>query len=301
MATVCGRSCAGTTKSVNQDAHCILSAETSLGEAVLVAVCDGVGGLSCGELASSFAVREIARWFEESLPGYLGSNVRDGVLDLSNIEGAWTVLLEDVNARIRRHGQSVNAYMGTTATVLLVIGGRFAIAHVGDCRAYRFRGGAHELLTRDQTLIQREVESGRISAEAALTHPRGSVILQALGAQEGIDPAFYFGDARDGDMFLVACDGFYRRLDVDGLDVRLARLGQASEEALGAVLADAVEQVAAKGEKDNVTAVLLQLELPDSATTVLSSDDEVTEHLPGEPAFAPTDEDEPTCVIAGGE
>lgn len=301
MSTVCGRSYIGTSKSVNQDAYCALVAETSFGEASLIAVCDGVGGLSCGELASSFAVREIARWFEESLPSYLASNVRDGVLDLSNIQGAWTALLEGINARIRRHGQSINAYLGTTATAVLILDGRFAIAHVGDCRAYRLRGGACERLTRDQTLIQREVEAGRISPEAALTHPQGSVILQALGAQEGIDPAFYFGDARDGDMFLVACDGFYRRLDADGLAARLGHLGQASEEAFDGVLADAIDQVAAKGEKDNITAVLLQLDLPDTATSVLSSEDEVTEHLSEVAALTAADCDDPTCVIAGGE
>ncbi len=301
MAIACGRSSIGTTKSVNQDAYCILAAETPFGEASAIAVCDGVGGLSCGELASSFAVREIARWFEESLPIYIASNVHDAAIDLSNMEGAWTVLLEGVNDRIRRHGQSNDVDMGTTATVLLVLGGSFAIAHVGDCRAYRFRNGACEQLTRDQTLIQREVDAGRVSAEAALTHPRGSVILQALGSQEGIEPAFYFGDARDGDVFLVACDGFYRRLDIDELAAGFASLGQASEKAFDEALADAIDQVAAKGEKDNATAVLLQLDLPDTVTSVLSPDDEVTESLSEKSSIAAVDGDDPTCALAGGE
>lgn len=64
MITVCGQTFVGAAKSVNQDAYCALSAETSLGDAALLAVCDGVGGLASGEVASSAAIRELSRWFE---------------------------------------------------------------------------------------------------------------------------------------------------------------------------------------------------------------------------------------------
>jgi len=63
MITVCGQTFVGAAKSINQDAYCALSAETSLGDAALLAVCDGVGGLASGEVASSAAIRELSRWF----------------------------------------------------------------------------------------------------------------------------------------------------------------------------------------------------------------------------------------------
>ncbi len=304
METVAARSYIGTSKGVNQDSCCAFAAETSFGNAAFVVVCDGVGGLSAGEYASSFAVQELSRWFEESFPGYAVSNGRDGTVDLANLQGAWTVLLERVNGRLRDRGLSEGLRMGTTACALLVLADRFAIAHVGDCRAYRLRLGAFTQLTRDQTLIQREVDSGRISAEEALTHHKGSVILQALGAQEELEPEFYFGDVWEGDTFLVACDGFYRRLDVDALVDRLAHAPELSEGVMDGILADAIGRVVDKGEQDNITAVLLHMGAPDSATSVLTLGDCVTESLaearPRAGTSAP-DGDEPTCDIEGGE
>lgn len=304
MATVAARSYIGTSKGVNQDSCCAFAAETSFGNAAFVAVCDGVGGLSAGEYASSFAVHELSRWFEESYPVYAVSNGRDGIVDLANLQGAWAVLLERVNGQLRDRGLSEGLRMGTTACALLVLADRFAIAHVGDCRAYRLRGGAFTQLTRDQTLIQHEVDAGRISAEEALTHRKGSVILQALGAHEELEPEFYFGDVRDGDMFLVACDGFYRRLDVEALVDRLAHASELSEDAMDGILADAIDQVVDKGENDNITAVLLHMGMPDSATSVLTLDDCVTENLAeAQPRMgvSVSGGGEPTCDIEGGE
>lgn len=279
MFAVCGRSYIGTSRSVNQDAYCILAAQTPFGEAALIAVCDGVGGLSHGEVASSFVVRELSRWFEEAFPSYAASNAHDGVVDLANLVGAWSIFLEDANSRLLRYGQGIDACLGTTMTVLMVFGARFALAHVGDCRAYRLRDGSFEQLTRDQTLVQREVESGRMSPEAALTHPRGSVILQAVGAQEAVEPAFSFGDVEEGDVFLVACDGFYRRLDVEGLAGKLGCGDAASEDFLDSVLSDAVDEVVDAGEKDNITAILLHVDALDAATSALLPGDDATERL----------------------
>lgn len=302
MVTVRGRSFVGTSRDVNQDAYCVLVAETSFGDASLVAVCDGVGGLLFGEVASSVAVQEISRWFEESFPVYAASNSRGGSVDLSNLVGAWTTLLEGLNDRILRRAQGANTRMGTTLTVLLTVANRFAAAHIGDCRAYRFRNGSFEQLTRDQTLIQREVDAGRVSAEVALTHPRGSLILQALGAQEDIDPEFYFGDVEEGDSFLVACDGFYRRLDFGGFAHALACVDAANESFLGEVIDDAIDEVVDKGELDNITAVLLHVCELDSATAVLLPGDDVTESLDDLALSEPTVADEdPTRGFIGDE
>lgn len=304
MATMAARSYIGTSKGVNQDSCCAFAAETSFGDAAFAAVCDGVGGLSAGEYASCYAVGELSRWFEDSFPVYAVSNVIDGAVDLANLKGAWTVLLELVNERLRDRGLSEGLRMGTTACALLVLADRFAIAHVGDCRAYRLRGGVFTQLTRDQTLIQHEVDAGRISAEEALTHPKSSVIIQALGAQEGLEPEFYFGDVRDGDTFLVACDGFYRRLDVDALADKLAHVSELSEGAMDGVLADAIDRVVDKGENDNITAVLLHMGKPGSMTSPLLLGDCMTENLAeAQPCAGNTalDGDEPTCDIEGGE
>lgn len=298
MITVCGQTFVGAAKSINQDAYCALSAETSLGDAALLAVCDGVGGLASGEVASSAAIRELSRWFEGALPAYAAKNARGGAVDLRPIGEEWGALLADLNARMWRYSRDLNVRMGTTLTALLVFGRRFAIGHVGDCRAYRVRGGSCEQLTRDQTLIQREVEAGRISAEAALVHPRGSMILQALGAQEAVNPAFYLGEAKEGDTFVVACDGFYRRLGEGGLLRAFADGPHATEDALRVSIADAMARVLDAGEKDNITATCLHVGQPGPFSPASASDDQPTELCCASfSPSAPEADDEPTVGL----
>ena len=67
MLTVAARTFVGSVKTVNQDAYCVLVGQAGPQEVGLLAVCDGVGGLSSGELASSVAVRELSRWFEDGV------------------------------------------------------------------------------------------------------------------------------------------------------------------------------------------------------------------------------------------
>ena len=199
MLTVAARTFVGSVKTVNQDAYCVLVGQAGPQEVGLLAVCDGVGGLSSGELASSVAVRELSRWFEDGVArGLTDGRSADG-LALPDVQRMWAGYFEGLNGRMWAYSQSLNVRMGTTLTGAVLAGGGFVVGHVGDCRAYRLGPEGAELLTRDQTLVQRELDAGRISAEQARRHPRPSVILQALGAQETIAPAFSFGEALPGE------------------------------------------------------------------------------------------------------
>ena len=189
MLTLAARTFVGSVKTVNQDAYCVLVGQAGPKEVGLLAVCDGVGGLSSGELASSVAVRELSRWFEGGVARGLADSAPAGGLALPDVRRLWTGFLGDLNGRMWGYSQSLNVRMGTTFTGMVLAGGGFVVGHVGDCRAYRLGPDGAELLTRDQTLVQRELDAGRISAKQARRHPQASVILQALGAQESLAPA----------------------------------------------------------------------------------------------------------------
>ena len=257
MLTVAARTFVGSVKTVNQDAYCVLVGQAGPQEVGLLAVCDGVGGLSSGELASSVAVREFSRWFEGGVARRLANGAPVGGLALSDIRRLWTGYFEDLNGRMWAYSQNLNVRMGTTFTGVVLVEGGFVVGHVGDCRAYRLGPDGAELLTRDQTLVQRELDAGRISAEQARRHPQASVILQALGAQETIAPAFSFGEAAPGDTLLICSDGLHRRLD----EADFALLAEA-EDTEGALL-DALDTLIARaidrGEKDNITAVCARI------------------------------------------
>ena len=257
MLTVAARTFVGSVKTVNQDAYCVLVGQAGPQEVGLLAVCDGVGGLSSGELASSVAVRELSRWFEDGVARGLTDGRSAGGLALPDVQRMWAGYFEGLNGRMWAYSQSLNVRMGTTLTGAVLAGGGFVVGHVGDCRAYRLGPEGAELLTRDQTLVQRELDAGRISAEQARRHPRASVILQALGAQETIAPAFSFGEALPGDTLLICSDGLHRRLDE--VDFALLAEAEGTEEALLDALDTLIARAIDRGEKDNITAVCARI------------------------------------------
>ena len=206
----------GTQRETNQDACCVQVAETVMGEVSMAVMCDGVGGLSYGELASSSVVRRFASWFREDLPRLM-SNMGGG-FDLAAVRASWTNLIAAANEELRVVAQHDGAMMGTTLTGLIACEGAYLVAHVGDCRLYRV--GRHDgiCLTKDQTLMARLLEEGVIEPEEVATHPGRNVILQAVGVTERLVPAFSDGSYGEDDLFVLCSDGAYG--DMDGEDMR---------------------------------------------------------------------------------
>jgi len=257
MIELTGRSYVGTDKSVNQDARVALAATASFGDVALLAACDGVGGLVSGEQAGRAVARAFAEWFERDFPAYAAGNLFEGRVDLEGVARAWASLLDDLNSRMWGYSQRLNVRMGATCTALLLCSGDYVCCQVGDCRAYRAGDAGTARLTRDQTLIQSEVDAGCISPKDALRHPSGSAVTQAVGAQESLAPAFTSGHYADGDVFLVCSDGLYRRLGDGRVGLGLAAARRAAGEdgllgALDSMVAHAVDA----GEADNITGVI---------------------------------------------
>ena len=100
-------------------AYCRKHAETELGEIVLTVVCDGMGGLDKGELASATVIRGFANWFEQELPTELAHP------DLSVIAQKWKLMLKELNEKISSYGQRQRAQLGTTVTAILCLNDQF--------------------------------------------------------------------------------------------------------------------------------------------------------------------------------
>jgi protein phosphatase len=96
--------------------------------------------------------------------------------------------------------------MGTTVTALLLARDQVALLHVGDSRAYLLHGGTLEQVTRDDTYVQTLIDEGLISAIQARTHPRRSVVMQAV---QGLayEPTCSVRSATPGDRYLLCSDG----------------------------------------------------------------------------------------------
>jgi protein phosphatase len=227
-----GASDVGRQRETNEDALFV--------EPPLFAVADGMGGARAGEVASQMATQA----FED----------RDD--SAGGPERQLTLIAQEANRRIYELAERDESRrgMGTTLTSAMVTENEVAIGHVGDSRAYRFRDGALEQLTRDHSLVAELERTGQISPEAAEHHPQKSIITRALGPEPDVEVDTYTVPARAGDVFLICSDGL---------------TGMVSDEELGAILrqAPALEDAAASlvraanqsGGKDNITVILFRL------------------------------------------
>ena len=250
----------GPRKKSNQDSCCAVVAQTPYGETALLAVCDGVGGLSSGELASSSVVNWLVNWFEYTYPYMLQANSSDLGLLLDNVQAAWEQGLYQMNDALRSYGRDNDAQLGTTCTAILFFQGCYLIVHVGDSRVYRFSENRMDILTIDQTWVAQEVARGNIPPEKARSHPKRNVILQSVGTQSELQPVFSRGGYQEGDAFMVCCDGFRNELFDDELIDAFGRLQEASDYDIHNSIAGTIKLVLGRGERDNITAVACSIQ-----------------------------------------
>jgi serine/threonine protein phosphatase PrpC len=164
--------------------------DSFLVEQPLFAVADGMGGHRGGEVASNLALDTIHRMF-------------------SDREGSLVDQVVEANRKVfeRSKADRAVAGMGTTLTAALVDGSRVRLAHVGDSRAYLYRGGDLSLLTEDHTLVHRMVMAGEITEAEAEVHPHRSILTRALGVDGGVDVDQLEVEVRSGDRILLCTDG----------------------------------------------------------------------------------------------
>src|SRR6185295_18244207 len=105
------------------------------------------------------------------------------------------------------------------------------VGHVGDSRTYHLHQGRLIQLTRDQTLVQRLVELGQITAEEAEHHDRKNELQQAIGGQPDVQPGLYHGRIKRGDWVLVCSDGLTNHIPANDLTNMLSREAMSAEDA----------------------------------------------------------------------
>ncbi|MFL6078258.1 MAG: PP2C family protein-serine/threonine phosphatase [Mycobacteriales bacterium] len=160
----------------------------------LLAVADGMGGMAAGEVASHIVVSQLAHLDEDVPPADLTGALRRA------IQSANAELRDEVSADPALEG------MGTTLTAILFAGSRIGLAHIGDSRAYLYRGNSLEQITRDDTYVQMLVDEGQITEDEATTHPQRSLLTRALDGRE-VEPDVYIREVRVGDRYLLCTDG----------------------------------------------------------------------------------------------
>lgn len=238
------RTDAGKVRSGNEDAFWLGGEENWY----LALVADGMGGHQAGEVASQLAATVIQQYVTTQMENQAQSKktvpvhlvLHDAVQSANN------------QVFIRAQDNRGLFGMGTTVTALCLLDGTAEIAHVGDSRAYLFRGGKLRQLTDDHSLVQELVNMGSISSAEARHHPKRHLLTRVLGTAPDLSIDRVVLPTMPGDLFLLCTDGLTGELADSEIEAVLKSLPplQAVEEL--------VRQALEQGGHDNVTALLVQ-------------------------------------------
>lgn len=216
----------------NQDNYWCARLEVDGEEIGVICLCDGMGGLDKGGLASKTVVEAVKEFFKKSV-------------DMKELRGVIRKAHDDLYDTSKMEKIS----LGTTCTVILMKGGTYEVLHIGDSRCYHFDGSKDSdrlsIITKDHTVIQKYKEAGK-ELPPELYKKYKNTLTRCIGVSEKMDLDYYTGTYSEGDIFLVCSDGFWHSLkesDFSNLDD----------------LNSLVKKYIKLGETDNITVVWVRV------------------------------------------
>jgi serine/threonine protein phosphatase PrpC len=238
----------GLVRERNEDASKILIPPPELEQAALGAlfmVVDGMGGLGGGDVASRYAVAEIARHYYTD-----ESEVTDPA---TRLQAALQSANDVVGEQAPRIGRP--RIGATAAGIVISPSGDLVVFNVGDCRVYRVRQGQIERISHDQSVMEREIEAG-ISPERAAQMTRSSLVTAFLGQPVPLQPNLLQDRALRGDVYVICCDGVWSLVEANEFlsSVKGHSPRAAAKKLIGLVLK--------RGAPDNATVIVVRVGKP---------------------------------------
>ncbi len=222
----------------------------------LMVLADGMGGYNAGEVASGIAVQTVT---ELALSG-ANREERDDIDPHSGLMRQSIVLRDAVyraNKIIYQTAQSQTHCegMGTTIVACMFYDNKVSIAHVGDSRAYRLRGGAFEQMTLDHSLLQELVDRGFYSEEEAQRSTNRNYVTRALGVEPTVEVEVHEYEVLPDDIYLLCSDGLPDMVEDEDIHLTISTFN-ASLDVVGQQLIDLANN---QGGRDNVSVMLAQV------------------------------------------
>ncbi|MCM1506012.1 MAG: hypothetical protein NC177_02600 [Ruminococcus flavefaciens] len=245
----------GIVKTVNQDALLIKIAEYKKHKILFSAVCDGMGGLYCGEKASSFVISGVSEWFEKEYPKIIkkGGNILE-------IRQSLDECLHRLNDDIIDNTEKGKS-MGTTFTSLLIdpILDITLTGHVGDTRLYKIFTDHIEVVTMDHSVVAEEVRRGIISEEEARNDSRQNQITNCIGvASKNRIYDFIIQTPQTDCVYMICSDGFRKMITETEINTYLSPDVNLDNDSLKSNLERLLALNIQRKETDNITALALK-------------------------------------------
>ena len=222
----------------------------------LMVLADGMGGYNAGEVASGIAVQIVTELASEAAAREELNNVdpHSGLMRQS-------IILRDAVYRSNKiiyqtaQSQTHCEGMGTTIVACLFYDDKVSVAHVGDSRAYRLRGGQFEQITLDHSLLQELVDRGFYSHEEAQRSTNRNYVTRALGVEPTVEVEVREYDVLPDDIYLLCSDGLPDMVEDDDIHLTISTF-DASLDRVGQQLVDLAND---HGGRDNISVMLAQV------------------------------------------
>ncbi|HVZ16888.1 MAG TPA: protein phosphatase 2C domain-containing protein [Terriglobales bacterium] len=205
----------------------------------LYGIADGMGGYEHGGVASALALETFFDTFYRGQPSKAQQNMRQGV--------------QNANLAVFQTAQRMNARMGTTLSVVNIVGQQLYVAHVGDSRVYQIRGHKAVCLTNDHTAVGELVRMRVLSPDKVRTHERRSVLEKSLGIELFVQPDIAYHAINEGDYLVLCTDGVWAYVQDEEFAQLVADIG--APEQIGEAL---IHLALERKSDDNVSVVVVQ-------------------------------------------
>ncbi|MBK24913.1 MAG: protein phosphatase [Halobacteriovorax sp.] len=221
----------------------------------LYIVCDGMGGHAAGEVASEMTATVISKVVQKNFSHVIDFMAEPNKANRERVkrllEAAVQRACKDVFEA--QENDPSKKGMGTTVVLALVVEEGVFVAHVGDSRCYLYRQGQTHQITEDHSLVNEYVKQGLMSREEAQKHPQANLITRGVGLQPTVQVDTLYSEVMDGDLFLLCSDGLSEYMK----DSDYTKMAQTIP--LEELAPNCIALANARGGKDNITALLMQM------------------------------------------
>ena len=213
----------------------------------VVVLADGMGGYNAGEVASQMACEfisgELSRWL---------SQASDSASD-ADVKRAMDICVDNANRAIFNAANSNPTCAGTGTTLVVAVyrSGRALVGHIGDSRAYRWRAGQLDQITRDHSLLQEQIDAGILTPEQAAVSANKNLVTRAVGVEDYVLLETHVHELQSSDIVLMCSDGLSDMLeDRQIAEIMAANAGLSD---IGSALIAAANE---EGGRDNIVVTL---------------------------------------------
>ncbi len=208
-------------------------------------VCDGMGGVHGGQLASTIAADMVSEKIKKCYNPSMSVSSLENLL-LSAVTTANVIVYDRGDVDYNLKG------MGTTIVASIAKDDEACIAHVGDSRAYITDGKEIRQVTKDHSLVQEMYDSGKITAEELEIHPQKNIITRAMGVNESVEIDFNFVCLNKNEALILCSDG------LSGLVSEKRLLEIYNNTDFDCLAEEYIKEANKLGGKDNITVVVMK-------------------------------------------